>query len=139
MPSSWCIPMEHRPLPLGFYNLLEIQTPYFWTTYVAHQTTILLMEIPISKRVICFNYDGFLQMLLLFFGSKRPKKDTCKTCFTSAHLLRRTTTKLATSIGISIWNFQCRNLNLGLVTKVRACKGAGQKGAWESHFMLPRV
>jgi hypothetical protein len=30
----------------------------------------------------------------------------------------------------------CRNPNLGFTTKVRACKGASQKWAQESHFML---
>jgi hypothetical protein len=30
----------------------------------------------------------------------------------------------------------CHNLNLGLATKVRACKGVGQEWAQESHFML---
>jgi hypothetical protein len=34
---------------------------------------------------------------------------------------------------------QCRNPNLGLVTKARACKSVGQEGAQEAHFMLPRV
>jgi len=32
------------------------------------------------------------------------------------------------------WNMQmkeCRNLNLGLTTKVRACKGVGQEGSME--------
>jgi hypothetical protein len=35
--------------------------------------------------------------------------------------------------------FICRNPSLGLVTKARACKGASQKGARESHFMLSGV
>jgi len=30
-----------------------------------------------------------------------------------------------------------RNPSLGLMTKAKACKGASQKEAWESHFMLP--
>jgi len=30
----------------------------------------------------------------------------------------------------------CRNLSLGLATKARACKGASQEKAWESHLML---
>jgi len=30
----------------------------------------------------------------------------------------------------------CRNFSLGLVTKVRARKGAGKSEAWESHLML---
>jgi hypothetical protein len=33
----------------------------------------------------------------------------------------------------------CRNLNVGLPTKARAYKGAGQDWAQESCFMLPRV
>jgi hypothetical protein len=33
----------------------------------------------------------------------------------------------------------CRNPNLGNMTKVRACKGASQEWAEESHFMLPGV
>jgi hypothetical protein len=38
-------------------------------------------------------------------------------------------------------NFEglCHNPSLGLATKARACKGAGQEWAWESHFMLPKV
>jgi hypothetical protein len=36
-------------------------------------------------------------------------------------------------------DLSCHNLNLGLVTKARACKGAGQEWARESHFMLPGV
>jgi hypothetical protein len=32
--------------------------------------------------------------------------------------------------------FMCRNPSLGLATKARACKGAGQEWARESHFML---
>ncbi len=33
----------------------------------------------------------------------------------------------------------CRNLSLGLATKARACKVAGQEWAQESHFMIPGV
>jgi hypothetical protein len=33
-------------------------------------------------------------------------------------------------------NYFCCNLNLGLATKARACKGVGQEEARESHFML---
>jgi len=33
-------------------------------------------------------------------------------------------------------DLMCRNPSLGLVTKARACKGAGQKKAQESHFIL---
>jgi len=33
----------------------------------------------------------------------------------------------------------CRNPSLGLVTKARAYKGAGQERSWESHLMLPGV
>jgi hypothetical protein len=36
----------------------------------------------------------------------------------------------------SIKNIKCRNLSLGLATKARTWKGAGQELAWESHFML---
>ncbi len=38
-----------------------------------------------------------------------------------------------------IVSFMCRNPNLGLATKARACKGASQEWAWESHFMLSGV
>jgi hypothetical protein len=31
----------------------------------------------------------------------------------------------------------CRNLSLRLATKARACEGAGQEWAQESHFMFP--
>ncbi len=33
----------------------------------------------------------------------------------------------------------CRNPSLGFTTKARACKGAGQEEARESHLMLPSV
>jgi hypothetical protein len=33
----------------------------------------------------------------------------------------------------------CRNPNLGLVTKARACKGVGQEWAQELHFMFQGV
>ncbi len=33
----------------------------------------------------------------------------------------------------------CHNPSLGLTTKARVCKGAGQDWAQESHFMLPEV
>jgi len=33
----------------------------------------------------------------------------------------------------------CRNPSLGLMTKTRACKVAGQEEAWESHLMFPGV
>jgi hypothetical protein len=33
----------------------------------------------------------------------------------------------------------CHNPSFGLTTKARACKGVGQKEAWESHLMLPGV
>jgi len=33
----------------------------------------------------------------------------------------------------------CRNLSLGLATKVRVCKVAGQEGSWESHDILSKV
>jgi hypothetical protein len=33
----------------------------------------------------------------------------------------------------------CRNPNLGLTTKARACEGVGQEWARESHFMLSGV
>ncbi len=32
-----------------------------------------------------------------------------------------------------------RNPSLGLTTKARVCKGAGQEGSWESHFVLSGV
>jgi hypothetical protein len=34
---------------------------------------------------------------------------------------------------------KCRSPNLGLVTKARVCKCAGQHWSWESHFMFPGV
>jgi energy-coupling factor transporter transmembrane protein EcfT len=43
------------------------------------------------------------------------------------------------SLHVFWWNTTCCNLSLGLTTKARACKGAGQKWAWESHFMLSGV
>ncbi len=78
---------------------------------IAHQTTLLQMKIPILKGAICHDYDGPLQVLILLISAfKRPKQNecapiavncpTCKTCFISEHLLRETTTKLMTSIGI---------------------------------------
>jgi len=40
---------------------------------------------------------------------------------------------------LKTWISQCHNPNFGLTTKVRAYKGVGQKGARESHVMLPGV
>jgi hypothetical protein len=34
---------------------------------------------------------------------------------------------------------ECRNPSIGLATKTRAYKVVGQKEAWESHLVLPRV
>jgi hypothetical protein len=79
--------------------------------HIIHQTTLLQMEIPISKRVICPNYDGFLQVLVLHVSIfKMPKQNTCvpivancptcKNYFTNEHFLRQTIVKLPTSIGI---------------------------------------
>ncbi len=69
------------------------------------------MKIPISKGAICFDYDGPFQVLVLpIFVFKRPKQNTsafiakncptCKTCFINEDLLKQTTTKLMTSIGV---------------------------------------
>jgi hypothetical protein len=44
---------------------------------------------------------------------------------------------------LKAWHLHCRNLNLELTTKARACKGVGQKGSpkcgrmWEWTFTLP--
>jgi hypothetical protein len=84
--------------------------------FIAHQTTRLQTEIPISKRVICLDYDGPFQVLiLLVFTFKRPKQNanapiivdcpTCKTCFINEHLLKQTTTKFMISIDIQIETF----------------------------------
>jgi hypothetical protein len=37
------------------------------------------------------------------------------------------------------YHWRCRNPNLALATKARACKNASQEGAQKSHFMLSRV
>ncbi len=95
----------------GFLRLVKDPNSIFMNCLVAHQTTFFQMEIPISKGAICHNYDSPFQMLILpVFAFKRPKKNTCapitmncptwKTCFTSEHLLRQTTTKMVTSISI---------------------------------------
>ncbi len=71
------------------------------------------MKVPISKGAICPNYDGPLQVLVLFvFVFTRPKQNasapivancpTCRTCFINEHLLKQTTIKLMTSIGIQL-------------------------------------
>ncbi len=114
MPIGWCIPMACQPLPLGFCNLLEFKLDIY--KLVAHQTTFLLIKVPISKGAICPNCDGPLQVLvLLVFSFKRPKQNkcapivanslTCKSCFTNEHFLKQTTTKLATFIGIQLETF----------------------------------
>jgi hypothetical protein len=51
------------------------------------------------------------------------------------HFIKRLTIKSGASIGPTI---QCRNLSLGLVTKARACKGAGQEGSPGVTFHVPK-
>ncbi len=105
----------------GFLRLVKDPNSIFMNCLIAHQTTFFQMEIPIWKGAICHNCDGPFQMLvLLVFAFKRPQKNTCapitmncptcKTCFTSEHLLRQTTTKMVTSIGI-----QPKTLNLAKI------------------------
>jgi hypothetical protein len=46
------------------------------------------------------------------------------------------------NVGFNLWFFKdsnCHNLSLGLATKVKACKVAGQEGGRESHHMLSGV
>jgi hypothetical protein len=83
--------------------------------FIAHQTTLLQMKVPILKGAIYPSCDGLHQVLvLLVFVFKRPKHNTsapiaticptCKTCFINEHLLKKTTTKLMTSIDIQPQN-----------------------------------
>ncbi len=37
-----------------------------------------------------------------------------------------------------VFNMKCRNPNIGLMTKARACKGAGQEGNLGVTFHAPR-
>jgi len=91
--------------------------------FITHQTTIFQMEIPVLIGAICPNYDGFLQLVVLHVSTfKMPKQNTCapmvancptcKNCFTSEHFLKKTTTKLATSIGIHHYKCGCSSLML---------------------------
>jgi hypothetical protein len=90
---------------------------------IAHQTTFLQTKLPISKGAICLDYDDPFQVLvLLVFVFKRPKQNTCvpivancptcKTCFTSEHLSKQTTTKITISIRI-----QPETINPTTITK----------------------
>ncbi len=91
---------------------LRISNSLFMNRFIAHQTTFLQIKIPILKSVIR-NHDGPLQVLVfLDFDFKRPKQNACApivascptytTCFTNEHLLKQTTTKLVTLIGIQL-------------------------------------
>jgi hypothetical protein len=96
-----------------FLKLVKHPNSPFMNRFIARQTTLLQMEIPISKGAICLDYDGPLQVLILLaFIFKRLKQNasapivancpTCKTCFINEHLLKQTTTKLMTSIDIQL-------------------------------------
>jgi hypothetical protein len=59
MPTSWCIPMACQPLPLGFYNLLKIQTPPLWTAS-------LHIKQHFSKRKYPFRKGRFVMTMMVF-------------------------------------------------------------------------
>lgn len=111
MSIGWCIPMRMPITTTRFLQLVGDPNSQFMDHLIAYQTTLIQMETPILKGAFCLDCDGFLQVLVLFISMfKRPKQNACvliatncpifKTCFTNEHLLRQTTTKLATSIGI---------------------------------------
>jgi hypothetical protein len=94
-----------------FLQLVRDPNSMFMNCLIAHQAIFLQMEVPILKRAICPNCDSPFQVMVLpVFAFKKPKQNTCapivancptcKTCFTSEHLLKQTTTKMAISIGI---------------------------------------
>ncbi len=110
-PTSWCIPMACQPLPL--LQLVRNSNSPFMNRFIAHQTTFFQIKVPILKGAICPNHDDPLQVLVLLdFDFKRPKQNrcapivtncpTCKTYLTNEHLLKQTTTKLVTLIGIQL-------------------------------------
>ncbi len=113
MSIGWCIPMGMPIITTRFLQLVGDRNSQFMNHLIAHQTTLLQTETPILKRALCFDCDGFLQVLVSFISIfKRPKQNACvpivancpifKTCFTNEHLLKQTTTKLTTSIGIQL-------------------------------------
>ncbi len=57
-----------------FLQLVRIPNSLSMNHLIAHQTTLLQMEVPILKGAICLDYDGPLQVLvLLIYAFKRPK------------------------------------------------------------------
>ncbi len=59
MPTSWCIPMARQPIPLGFYNLLKIQTPPLWTASLHIKQHFYKWKYPFRKGLF------FMIMLVL--------------------------------------------------------------------------
>jgi hypothetical protein len=96
-----------------FLQLVRNSNSPLMNRLIAHQTTFLQIKVPISKGAICPNHGGPLQVLVLLVSNfKRLKQKacvlivvncpTCKTCFTNEHLLKQTTTKFVTLIGIQL-------------------------------------
>jgi hypothetical protein len=89
-------------------QLANVPNSLFMDQLLAHQTTLMHAEIPISKGAICPDCNGPLQVLVVRVSAfKRPKRNvsapiacnflTCKTCFTSESLLQQIACKLAIS------------------------------------------
>jgi len=113
-----------------FLQLVRNSNSPFMTHLIAHQTTCLQIKVPNSKGAICPNHGGLLQVLVLLVSNfKRLKQKacvpivascpTCKTCFTNEHLLKQTTTKLVTLIGIQLETLNPLRLKTSLIHQIR--------------------
>jgi hypothetical protein len=57
-----------------FLQLIKDPNSSVMNHFITHQTTFFQMEIPISNWPICPNYNGFLQVLVLYVSIfKMPK------------------------------------------------------------------